>query len=197
VVTGLIASVTGACFNMSLAQSPIVDLGYAKYRGSTNGQGVKEFLGIRFAAPPVGDLRWRAPADPEPVTGIQDATAYKAICVGEGQTVSAGVLEEDCLFLNVFTPASATSKKLPVWVYIQGGGYVSDAGGNYNGTEMIAASGHDIIHVNINYRVAQLGFLGGSALGDGGDYNVGLLDQWKALEWVQSYIHLVQYKLSI
>jgi len=189
-LTALIAAAAGNCYNIS--HNPVVDLGYAKYRGITNGRGVNEFLGIRFAAPPVGELRWRAPADPELSQGtIQDATQYKAVCPGENQAVTPGKLEEDCLFLNVFTPANATGKKLPVWVYIQGGGYVSDAGGNYNGTEMIAASGYDMVHININYRVAQLGFLGGEALGNDGDYNVGLLDQWKALEWVQSYIHLV------
>lgn len=128
--------------------------------------------------------------------------------MGNNEAVVPGVTEEDCLFVNVFTPTDRTEeaaspagmeqdekKLLPVWVYIQGGGWQTDANGNQNGTDLIAHSGYDIVHVNINYRVAQLGFLGGLALGNdgGGDYNVGLLDQWKALEWVQKYIHLVRY----
>lgn len=189
------SSVARADPGCNTTEPPTVELDYAEYRGGRNARGINEFLGIRFAAPPVGDLRWRAPEDPEPVADVQDATQYKAVCVGEGQEVVAGVTEEDCLFLNVFTPADAKpDAKLPVWVFIQGGAWKTDANGNNNGTDLIVNSGYDIVHVNINYRVAQLGFLGGLALGDGGgDYNVGLLDQWKALEWVQKYIHLVRY----
>ena len=102
---------------------PTVKLDYAEYGGNCNARGVDEFLGIRFAAPPVGDLRWRAPEDPAPAAGVQDATEFKAVCVGQGEEVVVGVTEEDCLSLNVFTPAGLEpDAKLPVWLFIQGGG---------------------------------------------------------------------------
>ncbi|CAJ2506748.1 Uu.00g079340.m01.CDS01 [Anthostomella pinea] len=187
-----IAASAAAAASISRRSDPTVDLGYVTHQGHSNSRGVDEFLGLRFAAPPLGDLRWRAPADPEPVAGVQNATVKQAVCVGQDKLVVAGVTEEDCLYVNSYTPSKATANpdaKLPVWVYLQGGGYQTNSGGNYNGTEVIVQSGYDIVHVNVNYRVAQLGFLGGVAVVEGGgDYNVGLLDQWKALEWVQEHI---------
>lgn len=102
-------------------------------------------------------------------------------------------MEEDCLFVNVFTPSGATTKsKLPVWVYIQGGGYATNANSNYNGTGVIQASGHNLVFVNFNYRVGALGFLASEKVRQNGDLNAGLLDQRKVLAWVQKYIHLVR-----
>ncbi|KAI0017585.1 putative carboxylesterase [Xylariomycetidae sp. FL0641] len=170
---------------------PVVDLGYARYRGGSNARGVDEFLGLRFAAPPVGDLRWRAPADPAPTEGVQDATKFGATCVGQGDSIVPGEYEEDCLFLNVFTPANATNRKdakLPVWVFIMGGGWQYNGASNKNGTDLIANAGLDVVHVNMHYRVAQLGFLGGLEVGDAGDYNVGVLDVWKSLQWIHEHI---------
>ena len=106
--------------------------------------------------------------------------------------------EEDCLYANVFTPADAKpDSKYPVWVFLQGGAWQEDANSNYNGTDLIVQSGLDIVHVNFNYRVAQLGFLSGTAFEGGhGDFNVGLLDQWKLLHWVRQHIHLVSHSSS-
>ncbi|KAF1991036.1 carboxylesterase family protein [Aulographum hederae CBS 113979] len=168
-----------------------VDLGYATYRGTPLEAGVTQFLGVRYAAPPVGERRWRAPQDPGVETGVQDAGAYKPICIGQSQPTNSTSLSEDCLHLNIFTPSNATaSSKLPVWFYIQGGGFGTNYNANYNGTEVVRRSGNGLILVNFNYRVGALGFLASEEVHRDGDLNAGLLDQRKALEWVREYIHL-------
>lgn len=112
---------------------------------------------------------------------------------------------EDCLFVDVFTPADATPfSKLPVWVYIQGGGYAKNSNANYNGTEVVEKSrgrhngthvvrqsGYNVVYVNFNYRVGALGFLASAKVKEDGDLNAGLLDQRKLLEWVQDNISKV------
>ncbi|KAF5864112.1 Triacylglycerol lipase [Aspergillus alliaceus] len=167
---------------------PIVDLDYAQYQGVRLPAGVDQYFGIRFAAPPLGDLRFRAPRDPIRTSSVQDASAFGPICVGGGQNATENIAE-DCLFINVFTPSNATPlSNLPVWVYIQGGAYAHNSDANYNGTQVIQESGHGIIVVNFNYRVGALGFLAGEEVQRDGDLNVGLLDQRKALQWVKQYI---------
>jgi carboxylesterase type B len=78
-----------------------------------------------------------------------------------------------------------------VWFFIQGGGYAMNGNGDINGTQVVANSGHNIVFVNINYRVGALGFLASEKVRADGVLNAGLLDQRKALKWVQKYIHLV------
>jgi acetylcholinesterase len=96
---------------------------------------------------------------------------------------------EDCLFVNVWGPASATPKsKLPVWVYIQGGGYTTNANRNYNGSTVVETSGQNIVFVNFNYRVGPYGFLASEKIRQNGDLNAGLLDQEFLLHWVQKNI---------
>lgn len=113
------------------------------------------------------------------------------MCIGINQGISPGYIDEDCLFLSVYTPTNSTpSSNLPVWVFIQGGGYAVDANYNLNGTEVVAR-GHDIVFVQLNYRVGAFGFLASEKIRANGDLNVGLLDQRKALHWVKDYIHLV------
>ncbi|KAL7956223.1 alpha/beta-hydrolase [Trichoderma compactum] len=168
--------------------SPIVDLGYAKYRGVRLDAGVDQFLGMRFAQAPLGNLRFRAPQDPTPQKSIQDASKFGPICVGVGQTADANTAE-DCLFVNVYKPSRATpSSNLPVWVFIQGGGYAQNANSNYNGTQVIQQSGDGLIFVNFNYRVGALGFLASEHVRKDGHLNAGLLDQRKLLHWVQNNI---------
>ncbi|KAL2793050.1 Alpha/Beta hydrolase protein [Aspergillus keveii] len=166
------------------------NLGYSKYQGIALPSAVSQFLGMRYAAPPLGDLRWRAPQDPIPVADVQSADQFPPVCVGLGESADANKTE-DCLFVNVFAPLNATKKsKLPVWVYIQGGGFVTNANANYNGTKLVLESQHSIVLVNFNYRVGPLGFLASEEVRRNGDLNVGLLDQRKLLRWVQEYIHL-------
>ncbi|RFU75903.1 hypothetical protein TARUN_6365 [Trichoderma arundinaceum] len=168
--------------------SPVVDLGYAKYRGVRLDAGVDQFLGMRFAQAPLGNLRFRAPQDPTPEKSVQDASEFGPICVGVTQTEGNG-FAEDCLFVNVFKPSGANhNSNLPVWVYIQGGGYSTNSNSNYNGTEVIKQSGDGLVFVNFNYRVGVFGFLNSEHVRKDGDLNAGLLDQRKLLHWVQKNI---------
>ncbi|KAI0155661.1 hypothetical protein BJ166DRAFT_339116 [Pestalotiopsis sp. NC0098] len=172
----------------SAAASPTVALDYAQYEGTRYAAGVDAFLGMRFAAPPLGDLRFRAPQDPLVEADGQEAKAFGPICLGTDQSLSSSVAE-DCLFVNVFKPSNATADSgLPVWVYIQGGGYATNSNANYNGTEVVQKSGQGIVFVNFNYRVGLFGFLASDDVRQDGDINVGLLDQRKLLAWVQKYI---------
>ncbi|KAF9055370.1 alpha/beta-hydrolase, partial [Hymenopellis radicata] len=191
-----------SCFQVVLAQgqdhSPVVDLGYATYKGLFNQDVTNstEFLGIRFATPPLGPLRWRAPRAPEFSPGITNATVPPPRCL-QGSTGAApvgifpGLRErdivtpinsEDCLFLNVYTPGdireyTRSSQLLPVIVWIHGGG---------GGTVGI---GNDVVVVVIQYRLGLFGFLAGEATKRDGTLNAGLLDQRFALEWVQTHIN--------
>lgn len=109
------------------------------------------------------------------------------------ENVTVSEKEEDCLFINVFSPSGATkNSKLPVWVFFQGGGYAQNSNANYNGTTVIEESGDNIVFVTLNYRVGALGFLASERVRENGDLNVGLLDQRKALRWVQDHIRQVR-----
>jgi para-nitrobenzyl esterase len=149
--------------------------------------GVDEWLGIPYAAPPVGALRWQPPQPPAPWTTTLQATAYGSECIQPvGLTApvpTAG--SEDCLFVNVWAPAGATgSSDLPVMVHIHGGGFVVGSGESDN--TLLATTGHEVI-VSMNYRLGIFGFLADPALGpNSGDY--GLQDQQAALRWVQQNI---------
>ncbi|KAJ8589766.1 alpha beta-hydrolase [Rhizopogon salebrosus TDB-379] len=186
--------------------TPIIDLGYAQYQGSVDTTtNVTSFLGIRYAAPPVGNLRWAAPQHPPTTSAVQQATMQPNECyqasVGNSsidhfQNASlskrAVSQSEDCLFLNVYTPGSevvtAPSGGLPVVVWIHGGGYVEFAASPFNGADLIIESNHGVITVLIQYRLGLFGFLAGEAVKEGGALNAGLLDQNYALQWVQAHI---------
>lgn len=129
--------------------------------------------------------------DEEPQILISDQ--FGPVCVGVGQEIS-DTLNEDCLRINIFSPANATEhSKLPVWFFIQGGGYAGNTDQNFNGTDVILRSGGNIVFAQINYRVGAFGFLASERVRRNGDLNVGILDQRKALHWVQKYIHKVRY----
>ena len=127
IVVGLTAAYAAAKFGgqyfLSIPKGPIVDLGYSIYEGVAQSNGQNQFLGIRFAAPPIGDLRFRRPQPPLNTTGIQSAKEYGSICYSVGEGLVEGH-SEDCLFLNIWIPSNATAdSKLPVLFWIQGGGY--------------------------------------------------------------------------
>jgi para-nitrobenzyl esterase len=153
--------------------------------------GVAEFLGIPYATPPVGDLRWMPPKPHAPWTTVLKATAYGPTCA---QITTLGVFagpansNEDCLYLNVFTPNLDSSARLPVIVWIHGGGHVDGESNDYDGSKL-ASDGKTVV-VTINYRLNLFGFLAHPALDAEGHLfgNYGTLDEQAALRWVQRNI---------
>jgi para-nitrobenzyl esterase len=150
------------------------------------------FLGIPYAAAPVGELRWKPPAPPPSWTGVRAATAAGSVCpqvtygMGGVATIEG---DEDCLVLNVTTPNRPNMRKLPVMVWVHGGEYVS--GSNLEQDTLLLAQKGDVVVVSINYRLGALGFLAHPALSAeslDSSGNFGLLDQQAALRWVKANI---------
>lgn len=181
-----------------LAESITIDAGPVRGLALGEDKKVHVYRGIPFAAPPVGDLRWREPQPVEHWSEVRDCFEYGA---SAPQKVSpmlgmfpgmalAPPLSEDCLFLNVWAPANPP-ERLPVMVWIHGGGYVMGSSSQrlYDG-EDIARRG--IVFVSINYRLGALGFLAHPELSAESEHgvsgNYGLLDQIAALRWVQKNI---------
>ncbi|CAN5690144.1 carboxylesterase family protein [soil metagenome] len=158
-------------------------------------QGLQLFLGVPFAKPPVGQLRWKAPQSLDNWKGVLSAKKFgprpvQAVVFGDMNSRSDG-LSEDCLYLNVWTPAKYDTKGLPVLVYFYGGGFVAGDGSEprYDGASM-AKKG--IVVVTVNYRLNIFGFFAHPELSKEASYkgsgNYGLLDQHAALKWVQKNI---------
>ncbi|KAJ7189504.1 Alpha/Beta hydrolase protein, partial [Mycena pura] len=190
---------------------PVVNLGYATYEGAVDpALNITTFLGIRYAAPAIGNLRFRAPQPPAPVSGVQEAKTQPDQC---WQTLVNGlattnpyranplnarevsdVSSEDCLFLSVYYPSDAVGVPvggLPTVVWIHTGGHVLYLWGSssqYRGTDLIKQSNRGIVVVTIQYRLGLFGFLAGSAIKNNGTLNAGLLDQEFALRWVNKHI---------
>ncbi|CAK7203025.1 hypothetical protein SEUCBS139899_005754 [Sporothrix eucalyptigena] len=190
--------------------SPRVDLGYATYVGtalsvqppsddggnlhnvSAPAVSVHRYLGMRYAAPPTGEQRWRAPGPPDNQTGLQSAKEFRSICIGLAVLpLPDSGPEEDCLFVNVWGPASfdANATGVPVWVFIQGGGYNANSNADIDGADVVARAGGNVVFVNFNYRVGLYGFLGIPQDDTSEASNFGLLDQRALLAWVQQHIH--------
>ncbi|KAL1866677.1 hypothetical protein Daus18300_006621 [Diaporthe australafricana] len=179
------------------AVDTLVDLGYAKYQGTTVGAGVNQWLGLRFAAPSVPPLRFSAPQPPLDESEVQDATKEGALCVSannqEGLQFDSArqPMAEDCLFAAVYAPANATDQSmLPILMFISGGGFTSNSNGNFNGTGLVEASGGSMIVIRANYRVGILGFIGGTLIEadtKGAIANNGLNDMIAAARWMQQH----------
>ena len=168
------------------AQSPVVATQYGAVQGTTVGQ-VNEWLGIPYASPPVGQLRWYPPQPPAPFTATFQATQFSSSCPQGISQFGRPSTNEDCLYLNVYAPAGTTATaRLPVMVWIHGGAFVTGEGADYDGSAL--ASQGRVIVVTINYRLGLLGFLAHPALaaydpaGSSGDY--GLQDQQAAVGYV-------------
>jgi para-nitrobenzyl esterase len=162
----------------------------AGYVSGLQQDGLRVYHGIPFAAPPTGDLRWRPPAPVKPWDGVKETKAYSATCPQPGSPAPLN-MSEDCLYLNVWTPAQSADEKLPVMVFFFGGGF-KDVAFNmptYNGTTL-AQKG--VIVVTPNYRLGALGFLAHPQLDAESPHNAsgnyGLMDQQAALKWVQQNI---------
>lgn len=154
------------------------------------------YYGIKYAAPPLDELRWRAPQDIEshgnynPST-VQDATQRGPICIQgfpfwrqENRTASS----EDCLLLDILVPKTPASSYIPVLVQIHGGGYDQGDSQSSPGYMMVDQSMGNLIYVSIQYRLAAFGFLSSPEIRENGAANAGLLDQRAALGWVQRNI---------
>ena len=183
---------------MSLFDTARVKVRQGWLQGYTDGK-LKVFKGIPYAAPPIGENRFRKPQDPGCWRGIRQATAYSAASVqhvmevaeapanvhGVPQFLAPSQYEEDCLYLNVWTPAQTPEDKLPVFVWIHGGGMVAGSGCEVvcDGTGF--AGRKDVIVVTINYRLGFLGFFAHPDLtkeGGGTSGNYALYDMRKACQ---------------
>ena len=161
-----------------------IQLDAGQITGTSMESGVQAFLGIPFASPPVGDLRWRAPQPVIPWSGVKVMDRKGPDCM---QSRNTNLMSEDCLYLNVWTGAQSSADKLPVLVWIHGGGWRFKA--TYDGD---AFADNGAILVSVNYRMNAFGWMAHPALSEesenGVSGNYGVLDHLAALEWVQSNI---------
>ena len=196
----LLVMISAACAAAAASFEPIqVDGGLIA--GTPSPQwtyGIRVFRGVPYAAPPVGDLRWRPPQPVVPWQGVKEADRYSAVCMQaptakdsnawqEGHTP----VSEDCLYLNIWTPAKDANENLPVMVFIPGGGNTRGAASEmqYDGNNL-AKKG--VVYVSVNYRLGIFGFLAHPDLSKESEHhasgNFALLDQVAALRWIQRNI---------
>ena len=174
-------------FAAPAAAAPQVTIAQGTLAGTTDG-GIDSYKNIPYAAPPLGDLRWRSPQQAPLWTAVRDASTFGPACP---QNVTGGLMaaahlpqSEDCLTLNVWTPALHAAR-LPVMVWIHGGGFTEGSAAipRYDGAELAR---HGVVLVSFNYRLGRLGFFAHPALREGA--NFGLLDQIAVLQWVKANI---------
>ncbi|KZV74625.1 carotenoid ester lipase precursor [Peniophora sp. CONT] len=195
------------------SHGPTVLLDKGTFVGVPEGS-VSAFRGIPYAKPPVGDLRFRLPVESDPYRGMYNVTTFGASCIQQlsndtdssGQDPAAIELlqeavngytvpvtdDEDCLTVNVHTPANATSSsRLPVVYWIYGGGFQAGSITANNGSIIVERSlqlEEPVVYVSVNYRLSALGFPGSAEVREAGIGNLGLHDQRLGLRWVQKYI---------
>jgi para-nitrobenzyl esterase len=187
---GLTLAAEASPFPLGFGGAPVVQTNEGPVQGFQT-EGVTEFRGIPYAAPPVGSLRWKPPVSHARWTKVLQATSYGSNCPQLVTSPFAGPASanEDCLFLNVFTQAANNQRaKLPVIVWIHGGGNTGGEGSDYDGSKLVT-QGHTVV-VTINYRLGLLGFLANPALDAEGHpfANYGTLDQQFVLQWVKRNI---------
>ncbi|EFQ26794.1 carboxylesterase [Colletotrichum graminicola] len=189
----LVSLLSAAYVGQVQAVDPSVDLGYTKLRGVAEPGGATRWLGVRYAAPPLGQLRFAAPEDPPSTTEVVDASSFRPICLARSAsdfTMKPNkrfTPDEDCLYLNIFAPSNATSEsKLPVLYFIQGGGFQSLSNANFNGSDLAVFG--NILVVQVNYRVGPYGFLQSKEVQDGASLNNGLKDQIQGLKWLKKHV---------
>src|SRR5271169_3159160 len=179
---------SAACAQQVLTESGTIS--------GVSANGLSVYKGVPFAAPPVGDLRWRPPVQAAPWTGTRKADAFAPACMQVGVSMpgeTPPAVSEDCLYLNIWTPAKAktANEHLPVIVWIYGGGYINGSASMplYWGDRLAQK---DAVVVTIAYRLGPLGFLAHPELTHESPHkssgNYGLMDQIAALEWIQKNI---------
>jgi para-nitrobenzyl esterase len=186
----------GVLTTMTFAQKNLqVKTANGTVEGTQETSGIRSYKGIPYAAPPVGELRWKQPQPVKNWKGVLETKkfgprAMQAPIFSDMQFRSNGV-SEDCLYLNVWTPAKSSNEKLPVLVYFYGGGFVAGDGSEYRyDGENMAKKG--IVTLTVNYRLGLFGFFAHPELSKESGYNAsgnyGMLDQSAALKWVQQNI---------
>lgn len=188
-----------AVCNSAVADLTTIQTSSGPVRGTATD--IVTFKGIPYAAPPLGERRWRLPVAPEPWTEVRDATRFGPQCPqpqnfrprARGETAPAAPVasSEDCLTLNVWTPTKSAGERLPVMVWIHGGGFTIGSGSSSRASAEALAR-HGVVVVTFNYRLGPLGFLAHPALSRESERqisgNYGLLDQLAVLRWVQTNI---------
>jgi para-nitrobenzyl esterase len=192
----LLSTIAVSCAPASVPLKDPIKIDTGLVSGATVGekQDIHVYQGIPFAAPPVGSLRWKPPQPAAPWQGVKECTEFGPAPMGYFSSTFpsyAKSTSEDCLYLNVWTPAKMTSDRLPVMVWIYGGYFRFGEGSSpsYNG-EKLARKG--VVVITFNYRVGPIGFLAHPLLSKESEHNssgnYGLLDQMAALQWVQKNI---------
>jgi para-nitrobenzyl esterase len=190
--TALLAWLTLVALPPAASAAGVVPTNEGPVRGAESAA-VKEYLSIPYAAPPVGELRWRPPQPHARWRRPLGATHFGSHCPQTASFAGAASTSEDCLYLNVFVPnegpGRGLAKHLPVMVWIHGGGFTSGESDDYDPTRLVQQG---VVVVTLNYRLGALGFLAHPALsaesGDHSSGNYGLMDQQAALRWVQRNI---------
>ncbi len=188
--------------SVATASAPVVTTRDGRVRGISSG-GIERFLGVPYAMPPVGDLRWRPPQPHGHWRRVREATAFANHCPQHASPFGLASSTEDCLYLNVFRPArdghddeegdqegdDDREERLPVMVWIHGGALLVGESDDYDPVRLVQ---HGVVLVTINYRLGSLGFLAHPALTAESDVhasgNYGLMDQQAALRWVERNI---------
>ncbi|MBQ3336360.1 MAG: carboxylesterase family protein [Selenomonadaceae bacterium] len=178
-------------YNIQAVESCPVQTRYGIFNGFVDKQGVKTWLGIPYAKPPVGNLRWRAPEPLEPSDKTFDAKKFGASAIQDHDPIEPASMHrqsEDCLTLNIWTRGAG--KNLPVMIFIHGGGFLNGGSADplYNCSNLAAA--HDVVFVTINYRLNVFGFMNFAAIDSSFEDTgcLGLKDQIAALTWVKENI---------
>jgi para-nitrobenzyl esterase len=182
----------GLCaLTLGAASAPTVGVTGGQVAGAAKASGVAAYLGLPFAAPPVGSLRWKPPGPVIAWRGVRPATSFSPACMQKTRSPQEAV-SEDCLYLNVWTPPGAKAgQKLPVVMWIYGGGFYAGSSANpaYDG-EALAKKG--VVLVSPNYRVGAFGYMAHPALDAEDPHHAsggyGFLDQVAALTWIQANI---------
>lgn len=187
-----------AAFSAVSSAAPGVTLpGYGSFVGTTVGQtltkkplpaAVDAWLGIDYASQPVGEGRFAPVGPPAAFDGWKNASAYGYVCVQDPEEISYAQ-DEACLSMNVFrTQGVSFDEKLPILIWIHGGGFVAGSARSFDGASFVANSEAPLVVVTFNYRVNSLGFLPSPLFDRQGLLNLGLLDQQRLFEFVQQYI---------